>query len=145
MAAPVKEIKFLAVARRSDKALLCTRVHSTDKSYDYVANVQRVLTSPGWASVTTDKLSLDDGGNMFYMLIDEVRGGRAEAGGAQATGASPNWPQRTAFVLLPGPQTWWQRRRRRHRLETASPGRGPRPAAGCTGAARAEEAGGGRA
>ena len=79
MAAPVKEIKFLAVARRSDKALLCTRVHSTDKSYDYVANVQRVLTSPGWASVTTDKLSLDDGGNMFYMLIDEVRGGGAEA------------------------------------------------------------------
>jgi hypothetical protein len=73
MAAPVKEIKFLAVARRSDKALLCHRIHSNDKSYDYIANVQKVLNSPGWASITTDKLSLDDGGNMFYVLIDEVR------------------------------------------------------------------------
>jgi hypothetical protein len=145
MAAPVKEIKFLAVARRSDKALLCTRVHSTDKSYDYVANVQRVLTSPGWASVTTDKLSLDDGGNMFYMLIDEVRGGRAEAGGAQATTRKPEKSAPSdRFVCCPV-HKWWQRRRRRHRLETASPGRGPRLAAGCTGAARAEEAGGGRA
>lgn len=72
MSAPTKEIKFLAVARRSDKALLCHRIHSTDKSYDYIANVQKVLNSPGWASVTTDKLSLDDGGNMFYVLIDEV-------------------------------------------------------------------------
>jgi len=71
MATPVKEIKFIAVARRSDKALLCHRIHSNDKSYDYIANVQKVLNSPGWASVTTDKLSLDDGGNMFYVLIDE--------------------------------------------------------------------------
>jgi hypothetical protein len=30
-----------------------------------------VLNSPGWASVTGEKLSLDDGGNMFYVLIDE--------------------------------------------------------------------------
>lgn len=46
-------------------------MHSADKAYDYLANVQKVLNSPGWASVTTDKLSLDDGGNMFYILIDE--------------------------------------------------------------------------
>jgi hypothetical protein len=87
MAAPVKEIKFLAVARRSDKALLCHRIHSADKSYDYIANVQKVLNSPGWASITTDKLSLDDGGNMFYVLIDEVRRAAA-AGAAWATGRS---------------------------------------------------------
>ena len=37
------------------------------------AHVQ-VLNSPGWASVTGEKLSLDDGGNMFYVLIDEVSG-----------------------------------------------------------------------
>jgi hypothetical protein len=73
MAAPTKEIKFIAVARRNDKALLCHRVHTADKSYDYIANVQKVLNSPGWASITTDKLSLDDGGNLFYMLIDQVR------------------------------------------------------------------------
>lgn len=83
MAQAVKEIKFLCVARRGDKAILASRIHSSDRSYDYVANVQKVLNSPGWASVTTDKLSLDDGPNMFYVLIDEVRGGRG-AGGAGA-------------------------------------------------------------
>jgi hypothetical protein len=67
-----KEIKFLAVARRTDKVVLASRIHSADKAYDYLANVNKVLCSPGWASVTTDKLSLDDGGNMFYILIDEV-------------------------------------------------------------------------
>ncbi len=80
----MKEIKFLAIARRSDKAILCHRIHSNDKSYDYIANVQRVLNSPGWASVMTDKLSLDDGGNMFYVLIDEVS---AAAGPAAEWGA----------------------------------------------------------
>jgi hypothetical protein len=49
------------------------RIHTLDKTYDYIANVMKVLNSPGWASVTTDKLSLDDGENRFYVLIDEVR------------------------------------------------------------------------
>ena len=53
--------------------MLASRTHTSDKSYDFVANVNKVLGSPGWASVTTDKLSLDDGPNMFYVLIDEVR------------------------------------------------------------------------
>lgn len=73
MAQPTKEIKFLAIARRSDKVILASRIHTTDKNYDYIQNVNKVLSSPGWASVTTDKLSLDDGGNIFYVLIDEVR------------------------------------------------------------------------
>ena len=77
MAASVKEIKFLCVARRSDKVVLASRIHSADRSYDYLANVQKVLNSPGWASVTTDKLSLDDGPNMFYVLIDEASRPRA--------------------------------------------------------------------
>jgi hypothetical protein len=47
------------------------RIASLDKTYDYIANVGKVLSSPGWASVTTDKLSLDDGENRFYVLIDE--------------------------------------------------------------------------
>jgi hypothetical protein len=71
MATAVKEIKFLAVARRSDKAILCHCIHSADSSYDYLANVLKVLNSPGWASVTGERLSLDDGGNMFYVLIDQ--------------------------------------------------------------------------
>ena len=40
---------------------------------NYLLRPATVLNSPGWASVTTDKLSLDDGPNMFYVLIDEVR------------------------------------------------------------------------
>jgi hypothetical protein len=34
MAAPTKEIKFLAVARRADKVILASRVHTLDRSYD---------------------------------------------------------------------------------------------------------------
>lgn len=70
-----KEIKFLAVARRNDKAILCSRVHTADKSYDYSGKVHQVMNSPGWSTVTTDKLSLEDGGYMFYVSIDEVGGG----------------------------------------------------------------------
>lgn len=39
--AVTKEIKFIAVARRGDKAVLCHRIHTSDKSYDYIANVQK--------------------------------------------------------------------------------------------------------
>jgi hypothetical protein len=39
MAQSVKEIKFVAVARRSDKTILASRIHTMDKSYDYVQNV----------------------------------------------------------------------------------------------------------
>jgi hypothetical protein len=56
MAATAKEVKFVCVARRSDKAVLASRIQSADRSYDYLANVTKVLASPGWASVTTDKV-----------------------------------------------------------------------------------------
>jgi len=62
----------VCVARKSDKVVLASRTHTADKTYDFVSNVNKVLNSPGWASVTTDKLSLDDGPNMFYVYIDEV-------------------------------------------------------------------------
>ena len=65
--------EFLAVGRRQDKIILCSRVHSQDKSYDYMEKVKMVMNSPGWATVTTDKLSLEDGGYMFWVSIDEVR------------------------------------------------------------------------
>ena len=39
--AVAKEIKFIAVARRGDKAVLCHRIHTSDKSYDFIANVQK--------------------------------------------------------------------------------------------------------
>ena len=70
----------LSRRRKTDKVILASRTHTADKSYDFVANVAKVLGSPGWASVTTDKLSLDDGPNMFYVLIDEVRGVAARRG-----------------------------------------------------------------
>jgi len=62
----------VCVARKSDKVVLASRTHTADKTYDFVSNVNKVLNSPGWASVTTDKLSLDDGPNMFYVYIDEA-------------------------------------------------------------------------
>lgn len=73
MASVQKEILFLCVARRSDKVVLASRTHSSGAGSDYVGNVNKVLSSPGWASVTTDKLSLDDGPSMFYVLMDDVR------------------------------------------------------------------------
>jgi hypothetical protein len=42
MATATKELKFVAVARRGDKAIIAHRIHSSDKSYDYVANVNKV-------------------------------------------------------------------------------------------------------
>ena len=95
MSAPApaaREIRFLAVARRSDKVILAHRIHTLDKSYDFIANVQKVLNSPGWASVTTDKLSLDDGPNMFYVLLDVVRAPR---------GANADTSARCGWATLP--------------------------------------------
>ena len=74
-----REIKFLAVARKSDKAILASHTQTSDKSYDFAAKVTKVLNSSGWASVVTDKISLDDGPNIFFVLIDEVRLGRRAA------------------------------------------------------------------
>jgi len=45
MAAVTKEIKFIAVARRSDKTILAHRIHTVDKSYDYLSNVQKVRSN----------------------------------------------------------------------------------------------------
>jgi hypothetical protein len=72
-ATSTKELKFIAVARKGDKSVLASRVHTTDKSYDYLGKVNQVMSSSGWASVSTDRLSLEDGAYMFYVLIDEVR------------------------------------------------------------------------
>ena len=62
----------MCVARKTDKLIIASRTHRSDPQYDFVANVKKVLDSPGWATVTTDKLTLEDGPNMFYVLIDEV-------------------------------------------------------------------------
>jgi hypothetical protein len=37
------------------------------------------MSSPGWATVTSNKLSLEDGGYLFFVLIDEVRPRAARA------------------------------------------------------------------
>lgn len=47
MAQAAREIKYLAVARRSDKVVLASRIHSSDRSYDYAQNLMKVLNSPG--------------------------------------------------------------------------------------------------
>ena len=105
MSAPAREIRFLAVARRSDKVVLAHRIHTLDKSYDFLQNVQKVLNSPGWASVTTDKLSLEDGPNMFYVLLDEVRpaadGGTRCARRGAVTSAVALGPVRTRTPHVP--------------------------------------------
>lgn len=76
MASSGKEIKFLAVARKSDKSILATHTATSDKAADFAGSVAKVLNSPGWSSVTTDKLCLDDPPNAFYVTIDEVRRSR---------------------------------------------------------------------
>ena len=48
MAAAPKEVRFLAVARRSDKVILAHRIHTLDKSYDFIANVQKVRGVRAW-------------------------------------------------------------------------------------------------
>jgi len=73
-AASTKEIKFLAVARRSDKVIVASYTHKPDPNYDYVEKVKQVMSSPGWATVTTDRISLEDGGYIFFVLSDQ--GGR---------------------------------------------------------------------
>jgi len=91
MATTVKEIKFLAIARKSDKVLLASHTATADRSYDFVGNVNKVMGSPGWASVTTDKLSLDDPPNMLYVSLDEVRGGLAAGEGRGVVGGGEGW------------------------------------------------------
>lgn len=80
----------MAVARRTDNVVIAQRVHVPSRTDDYLANVKRVLSSPGWANVTTDKLSLDDGDNTFYVLIDE-------AGRAYIAVASKSYPARHIY------------------------------------------------
>jgi hypothetical protein len=92
---PPIRAEFLAVGRRQDKIILCSRVHSQDKSYDYMEKVKMVMNSPGWATVTTDKLSLEDGGYMFWVSIDEVRARRRRRAGCPASTARP-FPARPA-------------------------------------------------
>lgn len=86
MAATAKEVKFVCVARRSDKAVLASRIHSADRSYDYLANVTKVLASPGWASVTTDKVRASTA-----VLAACSRGQRRAVGGV-ATSPPPASP-----------------------------------------------------
>jgi hypothetical protein len=62
----------LCVARRSDKVILASHVHTSDKSYDFAEKVKQTLNSPGWATVTTNRISLEDGGYLFFVLLDEV-------------------------------------------------------------------------
>lgn len=71
MATVTKDIKMLALARRADRVIIASRVHTADRSVDFVSKIQQVMNSPGWASVSTDKLSLEDGGYMIYISLDE--------------------------------------------------------------------------
>lgn len=40
---------------------------------NYVQSVRGVLGSPGWARLNSDRLTLDDGDNTFYVLIDDAQ------------------------------------------------------------------------
>lgn len=73
MATIPREVRYLAVARRSDKVIVASKaVSEAEKKQNHPENILRILNSPGWASVTSDKLSLDDGNYQFYVLIDEA-------------------------------------------------------------------------
>ena len=71
-----REILFLCVARRTDRAIIAHYQNPAPVSRSaatpapYLDNVKRVLESPGWANVTTDKLTLNDGDNRLHVLID---------------------------------------------------------------------------
>lgn len=75
-----RSVLYLAVARRDDRLLLAaqpaklTDTNSPlleDPQYDYKENIQKVLASPGWASISSDKLSLEDGKRLFHLMLDE--------------------------------------------------------------------------
>ena len=66
---PQKQVAYICVARRGDSAILAQRVH-IPSSIDYSEFTKKVLSSPGWAAVATDKLQLSDGSNNFYVLIE---------------------------------------------------------------------------
>lgn len=68
---PVQEIRYVCVARRTDNVVVAQRVHTPARATNYFQNVKRVLDSPGWATISSDKLTLDDGDNTFYVLIDD--------------------------------------------------------------------------
>ena len=87
---PVQELRYVCVARRSDNAVIAQRVHAAGKAPTYYQDVKRVLDSPGWASVTSDKLTLDAGENTFYVLMDD-------AGRAYIAVASKAYPARHIY------------------------------------------------
>jgi hypothetical protein len=86
----VQEIRYVCVARRSDNVVIAQRVHTPARTGNFFQNVKRVLDSPGWATITSDKLTLDDGENTFYVLIDE-------AGRAYIAVASKAYPARHIY------------------------------------------------
>lgn len=68
MAVEVKQILYTCVSRRTDNAIVAQRVHIST-ALDYLDYTRRVLSSPGWAAVATDKLTLSDATNSFFVLI----------------------------------------------------------------------------
>jgi hypothetical protein len=71
-ASPPKEIRYVAIARRSDNVIVSQHMH-VQSSVNYVQSVKGVLGSPGWARLNSDRLTLDDGENTFYVLIDDAQ------------------------------------------------------------------------
>ncbi len=70
--AAAKEIRYVAIARRSDNVIVAQHMH-VQSSVNYVQSVKGVLGSPGWARLNSDRLTLDDGDNTFYVLIDDAQ------------------------------------------------------------------------
>ena len=63
-------ITNLCVLRLSDRAIIA---QWSAGQRDIVPTVRRVAQSPAWASLASDKLALDDGGDMIYALLDGSR------------------------------------------------------------------------
>mmetsp|Transcript_97337 Transcript_97337/g.236721 ORF Transcript_97337/g.236721 Transcript_97337/m.236721 type:complete len:246 (+) Transcript_97337:185-922(+) len=71
------KVKFLAVSRASDRAVVASYQHVSPAGGDeYLANVQQVLNAPGFASQVgaSSKLHLDNGPNTFHLMTDDGAG-----------------------------------------------------------------------
>lgn len=68
---PPQDIRYVCVARRSDRTIVAQRLHTPDHHTDYTKYVQRVLDSPSFTAIVTDRLALVDSENALYGYMDD--------------------------------------------------------------------------
>lgn len=66
-APPVKEIRYVCIARANDHTIIAQHFH-VQPAPPYGANIKAVLGSPAWAKLVSDRLTLEDAEVNFYFL-----------------------------------------------------------------------------